>query len=465
MSQARDPLGDAYDDGALLRDVASRSARYLTSIAERDVAPSAAALAGLPSLDAPLPERGADPARVLAEFDDTVSGATMAVAGPRFFGYVNGSTVPAALAVNWLATAWDVHGGFQVLSPGTTRMEQIAGRWLLRLLDLPREATCAFVTGTTTAHIATVATARSALLRSAGWDCDDDGLRGAPAITVVVSEEAHASLFKALSIVGMGRRQVVRVPVDAQGRLRADAIPRLETPTLLCLQAGNVNTGSTDPCRDAISAVREQGVASWVHVDGAFGLWARVSPALAGPLDGVDGADSWALDGHKWLNVPYDCGVAIVRDGEAMRRALSTGAAYLPVGPEHRNLSDHTLEMARRPRGVDVWAAIRSLGRDGIVDLVERCCGHARRMAGALVAAGHEVLNEVVLNQVLVSFGAPERTQRIIAAVQRDGTCWCGGTVWQGRTAMRISIVSWTTTDADIEMAIAAILRIAQGER
>jgi glutamate/tyrosine decarboxylase-like PLP-dependent enzyme len=255
---------------------------------------------------------------------------------------------------------------------------------------------------------------------------------------------------------------VVTVPVDSQGRIRADALPEIAGPAIVCLQAGNVNTGAFDPFREIVARVKESRAPTWIHVDGAFGLWARVAPARAHLADGIELADSWATDGHKWLNSPYDCGIAIVREGEALRRAMSTSAAYLPSGAEYANLSDYTPEMSRRPRGVDVWAVLRSLGRSGLADLVERNCRLARRFADAFSAAGFPVLNDVVLNQVLVSFGDPERTRKVIAAIQEDGTCWCGVTVWQGKTAMRVSVISWATTEADVDRSVDAILRIAR---
>ncbi len=399
-------------------------------------------------------------AQVVEELDRIGSPATMAIAGPRFFGFVNSSALPAALAANWLSTAWEQHGGFVVSSPGSTRLEQIALRWAIELLGLPPASTGAFVTGTTVAHVASLAAARSSVLAQVGWNVDADGLCGAPPITVIAGAEAHATLFKALGVVGLGRSRVVKVPVDAQGRMRADALPAISGPTIVCLQAGNVNTGAFDPFTDIIQHVRGFDAPAWIHVDGAFGLWARAAPPRAHLAKGVELADSWATDAHKWLNTPYDCGMAIVRDGDALRRSMAINADYLPS--DQANPSDYTPEVSRRPRGVDAWAALRALGRSGLADLVERHCRLARRFAQAFTDAGFAVLNEVVLNQVLVSFGDAERTRRVIAAIQEDGTCWCGATVWQGRTAMRVSVISWATTDADVDRSIATIVRIAR---
>jgi glutamate/tyrosine decarboxylase-like PLP-dependent enzyme len=458
----KSPLREAYEASRLLADVAKRATRYLSQIDERRVWPSRDALAALSAFDVPLQEHPIPAQEVVDELDRLASPATMAIAGPRFFGFVNGSGLPAAVAANWLSTAWEQHGGFWVLSPAGTTIEQVALRWTKEVLGLPAQSGGAFVTGTTVAHVTGLAAARSSLLAQVGWDVEADGLFGAPPITVIVGAEAHPTLFKALGIIGLGRDRVLTVPVDSQGRMRADELPTISGPTIVCTQAGNVNTGAFDPFRDIAKRVKNSGAPTWIHVDGAFGLWARVAPARAYLADGIELADSWATDGHKWLNSPYDCGVAIVRDGEALRKAMATSAAYLPSGTEYVNLSDYTPEMSRRPRGVDVWAVLRSLGRSGLADLVERNCRLARRFADAFTAEGFPVLNDVVLNQVLVSFGDPERTRKVIAAIQDDGTCWCGVTVWQGMTAMRVSVISWATTEADVDRSIDAILRIAR---
>jgi glutamate/tyrosine decarboxylase-like PLP-dependent enzyme len=295
-------------------------------------------------------------------------------------------------------------------------------------------------------------------MKQVGWDVEADGLFGAPPITVIVSREAHPTLFKALGVLGLGRSRVLRVPTDGQGRMRADQLPAISGPTILCLQAGNINTGAFDPLAALCATAHAAG--AWVHVDGAFGLWAAAAPELRALCAGVDQADSWATDAHKWLNVPYDSGLAFVRDGDSLRAAMSVSAAYLPSSAA-RSPSDTTPELSRRARGVDVWAALSALGRSGVADLVTRCCRHARRFAAGFTAAGHEVLNEVVLNQVMVRFGDADRTRRVIAAIQAEGTCWCGVTEWQGHTAMRISVSSWATTDDDVERSLAAMLQVA----
>jgi glutamate/tyrosine decarboxylase-like PLP-dependent enzyme len=444
----------------VLSDIARRSQRYLVSLAERSVVPTDEALAGLAAFDVPLQDAPISPEALIEELDRVASPATVAIAGPRYFGFVNSGATPAALAANWLSTSWEQHGGFQVTSPGSTVLERVAMRWIVELLGLRPDCQGGFVTGTTAAHIASLAAARDVLLERVGWNARADGMFGAPPITVVVSAETHSTFFKALAVVGLGRGRVVRVPVDSQGRMRADALPRTTGPTMVCLQAGNVNTGAFDPFREIIPAVRQADAPVWVHVDGAFGLWARVAPERAHLAEGVELADSWATDAHKWLNSPYDCGIAIVRDGEALRRSLGITADYLPGG--HANGMDYTLEGSRRPRGVDAWAALRSLGRRGLADLVERNCQQAKRFADAFSGAGLRVLNDVVLNQVLVTFGDDARTRKVIAAIQEEGTCWCGVTVWQGVTAMRVSVISWATTDEDVDRSVEAILRIAR---
>jgi glutamate/tyrosine decarboxylase-like PLP-dependent enzyme len=330
----------------------------------------------------------------------------------------------------------------------------------LELLGLPAESAVGFVTGTTVAHMTCLVAARQALLERAGWNSDADGLFGAPQITVIVGAETHSTMLKALGVIGFGRSRVVRVPVDEQGRMRADAMPVIAGPTVVCVQAGNVNTGACDPIREIVDHVRRFDAPAWVHVDGAFGLWARVAPARAHLVEGVELADSWATDAHKWLNSPYDCGMALVRNAAALRKAMALNAAYLPT--DQANPCDYTPESSRRPRGVDVWGALRMLGRAGLADLVERNCQLAKRFADAFVAAGFAVLNDVVLNQVLVSFGDDQRTREMIAAIQDDGTCWCGPTVWQGQTAMRVSVISWATTEADVDRCTEVILRIAR---
>jgi glutamate/tyrosine decarboxylase-like PLP-dependent enzyme len=443
----------------LLHSVALRAARYLEEVRERRVAPSAEAVRGLDRLLGPLPAGPTAPEEVIRLLDEVGSPATMGIAGPRFFGFVIGGSLPAALGANWLSSAWDQNAGLFAATPISAVLEEVSLRWLLDALTLPAGCGGAFVTGATVANFTALAAARHSVLERAGWDVEAKGLFGAPAIQVVAGEEAHPSVIKSLGMLGMGRERVVRVPVDSQGRMRADRLPELRGPCIVCVQAGNVNTGSFDPAPEICARAHAMG--AWVHVDGAFGLWAAASPRHAHLVEGFHEADSWATDAHKWLNVPYDSGLAFVRDPEILRATLGLTAAYLPQG-EHREPSQYVPELSRRARGVEIWAALKSLGRSGLAEMIDRCCRCAQRFADGLSTAGFEILNDVVLNQALVSFGAPEATQRVIAAIQEDGACWCGGTVWQGRHAMRISVSSWVTTEADVDRSLEAILRIAR---
>lgn len=445
----------------LLTDVATRAARYLAGVNDRPVAPSAAALARLKELGGPLPDAPADPAELLAQLDEIGSPATVATTGGRYFGFVVGGTVPASLAANWLAGAWDQNAAMRLMSPVAATVEEIVERWVVDLLGLPQGTGAGFVTCTTMANFAALAAARSAVLQHAGWNVEDDGLLGAPPIRVVVGQEVHVSLLRALAMVGLGRSRVITVPADGQGRMRAEALPALDERTILCVQAGNVNTGAFDPAKELCARARQAG--TWVHVDGAFGLWGAASPLYAPLVEGFSAADSWAVDCHKWLNVPYDSGIVLVREPENLRRALPTGnAAYLTQTCE-REPWQFTPDASRRARGIELWAALRSLGRKGLREMIERNCRQARLFADRLRGAGIRILNDVVLNQVLVSFGSPEETRRVIAEIQADGTCWCGGTVWQGHTAMRISVSCWATTDHDVEKSASAMIRIAKG--
>jgi glutamate/tyrosine decarboxylase-like PLP-dependent enzyme len=445
----------------LLELAASRGIRYLEKLPAREVFPASSALERLQELGGPFPTERTDAAEVLALLDDIGSPATVATAGPRYFGFVTGGALPATVAANWLAGAWDQCAGLEALSPVSAALEEIALRWLVEILALPPGTGAAFVTGATMANFSALAAARHALLERAGWDVESEGLFGAPPITVIVGDEVHVSLMKALAMLGLGRNRIVLVPVDGQGRMRADALPRIAGPAIVCMQAGNVNSGAFDPAREICSAAHAAG--AWVHVDGAFGLWAAAAPARAHLVSGVEQADSWATDAHKWLNVPYDSGIAFVREPRHLQAAMSVNAAYLVRG-EKREPNQFTPEMSRRARGVEIWAALRSLGRAGLAEIIEGNCRGAARFAEGLRAAGYEILNEVALNQVLVSFGSDETTRRVIAAVQKDGTCWCAGTVWHGRAAMRISVSSWATTDEDVELSLAAMIRVAARE-
>ena len=447
----------------LLAETAARAARYIREINDRAVVPSAESTARLSSLGGPLPEGPTAPAELLALLDEVGSPATVATTGGRYFGFVIGGTLPAALAANWLAGAWDQNAAMRVMSPLAAKIEDIVSEWTLDLLGLPSGSGVGFVTCTTMANFSGLASARSALLQRSGWNVEEDGLFEAPPVRVVVGEEVHVSVLKALSMLGLGRSRVITVPADGQGRMRADAMPALDEHTIVCIQAGNVNTGAFDPAKEICARAQDAG--AWVHVDGAFGLWGAVSPLYAPLLEGVTAADSWAIDCHKWLNVPYDSGILVVREPEHLRKALSAGSAAYLAQSAGREPWQYTPDSSRRARAIELWAAMRSLGRSGLRDMIERNCRQARLFAESLRAAGFTVLNDVVLNQVLVSFGSPEETRRVIAEIQADGTCWCGGTVWHGHTAMRISVSCWATTAEDVERSAAAMIRIAKSVR
>ena len=446
----------------LLQEAADRAIQYLEGIDERSPAPSPDAIKRLSELGEPLPEEPTEPTAVLRLLDEIGSPATVLSTGGRYFGFVIGGSLPVTVAANWLANAWDQNAALAITSPVAAALEEIALRWLLDIFGLPPESGGSFVTGASMANFTALAAARHAVLRDVDWNVEPQGMFGAPPVTVVVGAEAHPTLFKALGLLGFGRERVIKVPVDGQGRMRVDAIPPLSRPSIVCIQAGNVNTGAFDPAEEICEIAKAAG--AWVHVDGAFGLWATAAPARAYLTSGFADADSWATDAHKWLNVPYDSGLAFVRDPEALRAAMSLTGSYLVQGTT-REPSQYTPELSRRARGVEVWAALRALGRKGLAEQIERCCKHAARFAEGLRDAGYEVLNDVVLNQVLVSFGDAERTRRVIEGIQTDGTCWCGGTVWQDRVAMRISVSSWATTEEDVERSLSAILRVAAEQR
>lgn len=451
--------------GTLFERAAREGAGFRAAVRDRPVAPPVdpAALRAAFGGDLQKAPRAAD--EVLTELVGAASPGLVASVGPRFFGFVIGGALPAASAADIVATGWDQCALNPVLSPAAAAAEACAGDWLKDLLGLPATASAGFVTGAQAANTVGLATARHHQLAAAGWDVERDGLAGAPLVRVLAGRERHATIDRALRLLGFGTALLETVATDARGALDVADLTRVLAsrpagPTIVCLQAGNVNTGACDPLRPACEAVRAHG--GWVHVDGAFGLWAAASPRTRHLVDGADLADSWACDAHKWLNVPHDSGLVFCARPEIHRAAVSYAASYL-VGSGGAAIggSDHVLESSRRARGFAVWAALRELGRDGVADLVDRMCALARRFADALAAAGAEVAGDVVLNQALVRFGDDERTDRVIAAVQRDGTCWLGGTTWRGRRWMRISVCNHTTTAEDVDASAAAVLRAA----
>lgn len=443
---------------------------YLHSLPDRHVGPRAGRDALRAALGGTLPSAGEPGEAVLELLAAQAERGMSACGSPRYYGFVIGGALPVALATDWLVSAWDQNAGIHAISPFASAVEEIAGDWLLDLFDLPRDAGVGFVTGCQMASFTCLGAARHGVLRRAGWDVEVEGLQGGPRINLVLSAESHVTIDVALRYLGLGTRNVHRVDTDAQGRMRSehlhDVLSTLEGPTIVCAQAGNVNTGAFDPLRAIGELCNAKG--AWLHVDGAFGLWARATARYASLADGIELADSWATDAHKWLNVPYDCGVAIVRHADDHRRAMTSVAAYLiQTRGAERDAVDWVPEFSRRARGIPVYAALRALGRQGIADLVDRCCARARQIADLLAAEpGVRVLNDVVINQALVRFGDDDDlTRAVVTGVQEDGTCWLSGTTWHDMAAMRISVSNWATSEDDARRTADAILRIYRALR
>ena len=460
-------------DPALLREATDLANEFLAGLPDRPVGRPIDPDELRATLGGELPEDGEPPEKVLSKLAADVEPGLVATAGPRYFGFVIGGSLPVTTATEWLAAAWDQNAGNYPASPASSVVEEVAGSWLASLFGIPATASVGFVTGGTMANFTGLAAARHAVLQRVGFDVEERGLFDAPPVEVIVGEEAHTTIFVALRMLGLGSDRVQRVPVDGQGRMLPDELRRVleagDGPAIVCAQAGNVNTGGFDPLRPIGEAANQRG--AWLHVDGAFGLWAAATPPLKHHVDGIELAQSWATDAHKWLNVPYDCGIVFAADPSAHRAAMTVTASYLVRGAgEAYTAYDHVPESSRRARGLSMYTALRSLGRRGVAELVDRCCANARRFAERLGAApGITIPNEVVLNQVLVRFQAPgddeqaadRRTAEVIAAVQQDGTCWAGGTTWRGRHAMRISVSNWSTTEEDVDRSVEAILRCA----
>jgi len=457
------------DRATLLKRTNELANEFLDSVAQRPVAHRVDFETLLSKMRGDgLSADAGDPVRIVEELSALADEAVVATAGPRYFGFVVGGALPVALAADWLTATWDQNGAFFAHSPLAAAAEQVAAAWLIDLFGLDRGASVGFVTGGTMANFTGLAAGRHALLKRLGWDVEKQGLMGAPPITVVTSDESHMSIFAALQMLGLGSERVVKVPADEQGRMRVDelrrTLTRIQTPALVCAQTGNVNTGAFDPIAGIVDCLRDFN--SWLHVDGAIGLWAAASPAQRSLIHGIEMADSVSTDGHKWLNVPYDCGLVFVKDAAAHVAAMSLNAPYyVTKGASQRDNCDWVPEASRRARGFTVYAALRFLGRNGVSDLVDRCCRLALRMAERLSRdSGVTILNDVVLNQVLVRFKDPsgvnddEFTAEVIRRVQEDGTCWLGGTTWHGMHAMRISVSNWSTTEEDINVSAEAIL-------
>jgi glutamate/tyrosine decarboxylase-like PLP-dependent enzyme len=466
MSTAQDrgmDTGNPTDVGAgidadVLQGAAMAALDYAKSINDRRVFPDPDALAALATFDEALPDVGADPLSTLRLLHDVGSPATVATTGGRYFGFVIGAAYPVALASSWLASAWDQNAALPVMSPVAAKLEDVVRDWLVDLLRLPADTAVAFVTGATVANASCLAAARDALLGRLGWDAQAEGLFGAPAIEVVIGERAHSTLSKSLGLVGLGRERVTVVPADDQGRMRADLLPDLDGPVLVCAQAGEVNTGAFDPFDEIADWLAER--SGWLHIDGAFGLWALADTTRAHLVTGLNRADSWATDGHKWLNVTYDCGIAFVRQPADLRRTFAAAAGYLPPDAGFEAMH-HTPQSSQRARQIEVWSVLRTLGRQGVAELVTGACRAATTIAERLSTGGLTILNEVVLNQVLVRLADGPTTEALIAEIQSDGRIWCGPTQWDGATAMRISVSSWKTGVDDATFAADVILDCA----
>jgi glutamate/tyrosine decarboxylase-like PLP-dependent enzyme len=451
-------------DATPLTTAARLAAAYLDRITDRHVGGRAPRADLLAALGGTLPDAGQEPHTVLEEMASAADAGLVATPGPRYFGFVTGGALPVTVAADWLASTWDQNGAMYVMSPTLAVMEDVVSQWLLQLLHLPAQSSVGFVSGAHMANFTCLAAARHEVLHRAGWNVEEDGLQHAPKITVVVGEEVHISVIGALRMLGIGAREPVRVPADGQGRMRADglaqALKEADGPLIVCLQAGNVNTGASDPFAELVATAHTHG--AWVHVDGAFGLWAAAVPELRDQVQGIERADSWTTDAHKWLNVPYDSGLAIVAHPAPHRASMSLHASYLIRGEDEERVGmDWVPESSRRGRVIPLYALLRALGRKGIQDMVSRNCSLARRMAAALTThSGVSVLNDVVLNQVLVRFGdSDQTTRRVIARVQADGTCWVGGARWKGVDVMRISVSNWSTTETDIDRSAEAIVK------
>jgi len=448
------------DERELLRRTAEIAGDFLDSLEERPVFPRDSMEDIADALGGPLPESGSDPLEVVELMAREVDRGVVATAGSRYFGYVTGSALPATVGADWLTTIWDQCAGLGALGPSAMVVEEITGDWLKDIFDLPADASYAITTGCQMAHVTALAAARHHVLDARGWDVRDGGLAGSPPITVVVGALRHVTVDRALRLLGIGSSQIVVVPADSQGRMEpaglGTALAGIDGPTIVVAQAGEVNTGSYDPLAEIVEIVRETD--AWLHVDGAFGLWVAASPARRHLVDGVTGADSWATDGHKWLNVPYDCGLMFCARPASHNASMTMKASYFEgQGKWVRDAVDWTPESSRRGRAFTVYAALRSLGREGLADLVDRCCDLATRFAtGIEQLPGCELLNDVVINQVLFRFQDDETTLRVLDDVQRGGEAWMGGTTWEGRTAIRISVSSWRTTETDIDRTVAA---------
>lgn len=458
--QLQDSMLAQMGSAELFEQAQKYACEYLKGIPRRRVFPDERALDALRAFDEPLPESPSEPREILRQLHEHGSPATVATSGGRYFGFVTGGTIPAALAARWLSDAWDQISALYLLSPVVSRLETVCEKWVVELLGLPAGTVMGLVSGTSSATMCGLAAGRNELLRRQGWDASEQGLFGAPALRVVMTEQAHATVPKALGLLGLGRARVEFVPADREGRLIVAKMPELDSRCLVIAQAGNVNSGSFDDLAEIGARVRAAD--AWLHVDGAFGLWAAASRSYANLTAGLERADSWSVDAHKTLNTPYDCGIILCRQPHALVSALHAADAYILYG-EHRDGMLYTPEMSRRARVVDLWATLKALGRSGVEGLVDRLCAHAARFGRELEARGFRVPNEVVFNQVLVACENAELTRATLRRIQESGECWCGGSEWEGEPVIRISVCSWATTESDVDRSIAAFVAAREG--
>lgn len=456
----RDKMRSELSDKAVFEQARAYAYDYMDNVEKRPVIPTEDALKSLNVFDEALPEQSCDSTSILSLLNDYGSPATMAQTAGRYFGFVNGSSTPAALASKWLSDVWDQNAALYVISPIASQLEAVCERWLTELLGLPSGTAAGFVSGTSIATACGLVAGRNEILKRQGWDVASQGLFGAPPVRVILGGEAHATVFKALALIGLGKDRVEKVPVDSQGRMLADKMPELDSSCLVIAQAGNVNSGAFDPFVGICEKARKAG--AWVHIDGAFGLWAAASSHLRCLTEGIEMADSWSVDAHKTLNAPYDCGIVMCKNRDSLVSALQASGSYI-IYSDKRDGMLYTPEMSRRARGVELWATLKFFGRKGVEELVDGLCERARQFAELLTANGFHVPNEVMFNQVLVAFDTPEQTKAALERLQKSGECWCGGSVWKGEPVIRISVCSWATTPEDVERSVAAFIAARDG--
>ncbi|MCX7708794.1 MAG: aminotransferase class V-fold PLP-dependent enzyme [Clostridia bacterium] len=463
--EIREQMRHQLSDKTLFEQAKAYAYDYMDSIFDKRVYPAPEAIKGLEIFNEPLPHTASNPSDILELLHQYGSPATVAQTAGRYFGFVNGSSIPVSVAAKWLSDVWDQNAALYVISPIASKLEEVCEKWLVKLLGLPSETAAGFVGGSSTATLCGLAAGRNELLRKAGWEVSEKGLFGAPNLRVVLGEQAHASVFKALALLGIGKDQLEKVPVDAQGRMLADKLPKLDSRTLVIIQAGNVNTGAFDPIEEICEKANQAG--AWVHVDGAFGLWAAASKNRQYLVPGLHKADSWSADAHKTLNAPYDCGIILCKRRDALVSALQSTGSYI-LYSENRDGMLYTPEMSRRARAVELWALLKYLGQQGLEELVDGLCERAKVFSEKLSANGFNLLNEVAYNQVLVSCSTPEITKATLENIQNSGECWCGGALWDGKPAIRISVCSWATSYEDIDRSVSAFIKarsIAQQQK